>query len=339
MGKRVLKRSDRELSTFISFGGLSHQSNVLFVPDATTSPHRVQQTVRRSPDSVVTRIGPVRGPNSKVETPMLFAVRRYSAALSLALGAGALAQPALAHGYHHHYSASARPAHHYVRIYGHRHAAVMAAAPQAWGEQSGSYMMASSSWQSSPQNYWQHGWRGHVARQASSQQNAWQQNNWQQQGWQRPRSRFARRQQVASFGSAAPGYTSTYDYAAQSSWSSSRGGSGGHSALSGMIAQAASTAGVPLSLAERVVRRESGGNPRAVHAGNYGLMQIRLGTARAMGYGGSAAGLLDPSVNMTYAMRYLAGAYRAAGGSESRAVALYARGYHATPARVQTYTF
>jgi soluble lytic murein transglycosylase-like protein len=42
---------------------------------------------------------------------------------------------------------------------------------------------------------------------------------------------------------------------------------------------------------------------------------------------------------MNYAMRYLAGAYRAAGGNESRAVALYARGYRATPARAQTYTF
>jgi soluble lytic murein transglycosylase-like protein len=65
-----------------------------------------------------------------------------------------------------------------------------------------------------------------------------------------------------------------------------------------------------------------------VHAGNYGLMQIRLGTARAMGYTGSAAGLLDPQTNMTYALRYLAGAYRAAGGNESRAVALYSRGYY-----------
>jgi len=46
-----------------------------------------------------------------------------------------------------------------------------------------------------------------------------------------------------------------------------------------------------------------------------------------MGYTGSAAGLLDPQTNMTYAVRYLAGAYRAAGGNESRAVALYARGY------------
>jgi soluble lytic murein transglycosylase-like protein len=30
---------------------------------------------------------------------------------------------------------------------------------------------------------------------------------------------------------------------------------------------------------------------------------------------------------MTYAVRYLAGAYRVAGGDEDRAVALYARGY------------
>ena len=31
---------------------------------------------------------------------------------------------------------------------------------------------------------------------------------------------------------------------------------------------------------------------------------------------------------MTYAVKYLAGAYRAAGGNHDRAVALYARGYH-----------
>jgi len=97
---------------------------------------------------------------------------------------------------------------------------------------------------------------------------------------------------------------------------------------SSMAASQASAAGVPVSLVERVIRRESGGNARAVHAGNYGLMQIKLSTARAMGYTGSAAGLLDPQTNMTYAVRYLAGAYRAAGGNENRAVALYARGYY-----------
>ena len=61
--------------------------------------------------------------------------------------------------------------------------------------------------------------------------------------------------------------------------------------------------------------------------GNYGLMQIRLGTAKAMGYRGNAQGLLDADTNMTYAMRYLSGALRAAGGNHDRAVALYARGY------------
>jgi soluble lytic murein transglycosylase-like protein len=104
-------------------------------------------------------------------------------------------------------------------------------------------------------------------------------------------------------------------------------GSFGQSAPDGVSAMpatmAAAQAGVPASLVARIIKRESGGNPRAVHAGNYGLMQIKLG------YAGSAAGLLDPQTNMIYAVRYLAGAYRAAGGDENRAVALYARGYYA----------
>jgi soluble lytic murein transglycosylase-like protein len=105
-------------------------------------------------------------------------------------------------------------------------------------------------------------------------------------------------------------------------------GAGDNSGLESMAAAQAGANGVPVSLVDRVIKRESGYNPGAVSAGNYGLMQIRLGTARAMGYAGSAAGLLDPQTNMTYAVRYLAGAYRAAGGDESRAVALYARGYY-----------
>ena len=96
-----------------------------------------------------------------------------------------------------------------------------------------------------------------------------------------------------------------------------------------MVAQHASANGVPSSLVHRVIMRESRYNPHAISAGNYGLMQIRLGTARAMGYSGSATGLLDAETNMTYAVRYLAGAYRAAHGNETLAVALYARGYYA----------
>ena len=73
--------------------------------------------------------------------------------------------------------------------------------------------------------------------------------------------------------------------------------------------------------------------PRAVHAGNYGLMQIRLGTARGVGYSGDAEGLLDPDTNLTYAVKYLAGAYRAAGCDADRAVSYYQRGYYGAALR------
>lgn len=95
-----------------------------------------------------------------------------------------------------------------------------------------------------------------------------------------------------------------------------------------LVQQHAAANGIPADLVHRVIMRESRYNPRAVSKGNYGIMQIRLGTARAMGYRGDAAGLLDPNTNMTYAVKYLAGAYRAAGGNYDRAVMNYARGYY-----------
>jgi soluble lytic murein transglycosylase-like protein len=98
-------------------------------------------------------------------------------------------------------------------------------------------------------------------------------------------------------------------------------------AVDALIVQHAGANGIPVAFARQVIRRESNFNPRAVDHGNYGLMQIRLGTARALGYRGTAAGLLDPETNMTYGMRYLAGAYRAAHGNEARTLVLYSRGY------------
>jgi len=102
----------------------------------------------------------------------------------------------------------------------------------------------------------------------------------------------------------------------------------GPRAYDGLIARHAAANGLPESLVRRVIVRESRYNPRAVSKGNYGMMQIRLGTARAMGYRGDASGLLNADTNMTYAVRYLAGAYRAAGGNPDRAVSNYARGYY-----------
>jgi soluble lytic murein transglycosylase-like protein len=98
--------------------------------------------------------------------------------------------------------------------------------------------------------------------------------------------------------------------------------------LDSLIARHAAANSVPEELVRRVIKRESGGNPRVISKGNYGLMQIRLGTARAMGYHGTAAGLLDADTNMTYAVKYLAGAYHAADGNANRAVSYYAGGYY-----------
>ena len=95
-----------------------------------------------------------------------------------------------------------------------------------------------------------------------------------------------------------------------------------------LVAKHAAAHGVPEALVRRVIQIESKGNSRVVSKGNYGLMQIRLGTARAMGYAGDAQGLLDAETNMTYAVKYLAGAYRVARGNQDQAIRNYQRGYY-----------
>ena len=96
----------------------------------------------------------------------------------------------------------------------------------------------------------------------------------------------------------------------------------------GLVANHAAANGVPPELVHRIIMRESRYNPHAAHKGNFGMMQIRLGTARALGYTGTAQGLLDPDTNLTYAVKYLAGAYRAAGGNHAQAVRYYSSGYY-----------
>jgi soluble lytic murein transglycosylase-like protein len=98
--------------------------------------------------------------------------------------------------------------------------------------------------------------------------------------------------------------------------------------IDALVAQHAKAHGVPEALVHRVIQRESSYNPRASSRGNLGLMQIRYDTARGMGYRGPASGLLDASTNLTYAVPYLANAYRVAGGSHDRAVSLYTGGYY-----------
>lgn len=86
---------------------------------------------------------------------------------------------------------------------------------------------------------------------------------------------------------------------------------------------------VPEALVHRVIVRESKYHPDLIgRGGTIGLMQIKLATARGLGYQGDAEGLRDPETNLTYGVKYLAGAYRAAESNHDRTVHLYASGYY-----------
>jgi soluble lytic murein transglycosylase-like protein len=95
-----------------------------------------------------------------------------------------------------------------------------------------------------------------------------------------------------------------------------------------LVATHAKANNLPEALVHRVIVRESRYRPSLVSHGNIGLMQIKLGTARSLGYTGTAEGLRDPGTNLTYAVKYLAGAYRAANSDHKRAMHYYASGYY-----------
>ncbi len=103
----------------------------------------------------------------------------------------------------------------------------------------------------------------------------------------------------------------------------------GHSDIDALVATHARANNVPEALVHRVILRESRYQPQLVgRGGAIGLMQIKLATARSLGYSGDAAGLRDPDTNLAYGVRYLAGAYRAANGNDARAMRYYAGGYY-----------
>src|ERR1700735_4819968 len=102
-----------------------------------------------------------------------------------------------------------------------------------------------------------------------------------------------------------------------------------HAQYDELVATHARANGVPEALVHRVIVRQSRYQPGLVgRGGTIGLMQIKLATARGLGYTGDAAGLRDPNTNLTYAVKYLAGAYRAAKGDYDRAVHYFAAGYY-----------
>jgi soluble lytic murein transglycosylase-like protein len=105
------------------------------------------------------------------------------------------------------------------------------------------------------------------------------------------------------------------------------------SALKPLITRYASENGLPYELADAVVRLESRYNAGARNGPNMGLTQINFRTAQSLGYQGLAAGLLDAETNLRYGLKYLAKAYKLAGGDTCGTILRYQFGH-----RTQTMT-
>jgi hypothetical protein len=106
-------------------------------------------------------------------------------------------------------------------------------------------------------------------------------------------------------------------------------GDGGQYAA--IVARYAASYGVPVSLANAVIKIESNYQPNLVgSAGEIGLMQIKPGTARMMGYTGPVQGLYDPETNIRYGMKYLAMARKLGGGTTCGTILKYNAGHAAT---------
>ncbi|MEZ0170021.1 transglycosylase SLT domain-containing protein [Microvirga sp. TS319] len=101
-------------------------------------------------------------------------------------------------------------------------------------------------------------------------------------------------------------------------------------ALRPLIVRYASENGLPFDLADAVVRLESRYNPGARNGANVGLTQINVRTAQSMGYQGQIAGLLDAETNLRYGLKYLAQAYKLAGGDTCGTILRYQFGHRAT---------
>lgn len=100
--------------------------------------------------------------------------------------------------------------------------------------------------------------------------------------------------------------------------------------LHGQIARYARAEGVPVALAHAIIKVESNYRVNARGSvGEIGLMQIRLQTARLMGYRGSAKNLYNPSVNLKWGMKYLGKARKLAGGNMCGTILRYNAGHGA----------
>jgi soluble lytic murein transglycosylase-like protein len=98
-----------------------------------------------------------------------------------------------------------------------------------------------------------------------------------------------------------------------------------------IAAREAEERGLPPAIADAVMKIESAYRPEARGAaGEVGLMQVMPPTARLLGFAGDDAGLADPQTNIRLGVRYLAEAWRLAGGDLCTALMKYRAGHNET---------
>lgn len=96
----------------------------------------------------------------------------------------------------------------------------------------------------------------------------------------------------------------------------------------GIVERASLDFGLPAALIDAIMAVESRYNPAVVGMdGEVGLMQVMLPTARMLGFTGSVAELASPEVNVHYGVKYLAGAWRLAGGDICTTAMKYRAGH------------
>lgn len=100
-------------------------------------------------------------------------------------------------------------------------------------------------------------------------------------------------------------------------------------AVKALIAKHAGLQGVPVWLADAVVRIESRYNPNARNGVHMGLTQINHRTARSLGFSGAPSALLEPDTNLRYGLKYLGDAYKLADGDVCGTILRYQAGHRA----------
>jgi soluble lytic murein transglycosylase-like protein len=101
--------------------------------------------------------------------------------------------------------------------------------------------------------------------------------------------------------------------------------------LNAIYKEAAKTNGIPVGLLRAVCETESKHNlkiKRVWDGGSYsyGVCQVKLGTARLLGFRGKEQQLIDPNTNIDYAAKYLAYQLKRYKGDYKKAIVSYNRG-------------